>query len=152
MHNPVWSVRANRSDRWIQAESIRNTFHALFVDHGVDRVFSGYDHQYYRTVRDDINYVVTGGGGAPLYDIQTEDTVWQDGDVGFSEYHYCVATADVGELKVEVFLMNGTIADSFTFDLPIPLRFPIEIVLSVSMIVAVVIILEFRRGRSRESI
>jgi hypothetical protein len=31
-------------------------------------IFGGHDHLYYRTKRDGIVYVVTGGGGAPLYD------------------------------------------------------------------------------------
>ncbi|MHA2313655.1 MAG: metallophosphoesterase family protein, partial [Candidatus Thorarchaeota archaeon] len=116
MHNPSYSIRAGRPDRWAQAASIRATFHDTFVDYGVDIVFGGHDHQYYRTVRDGINYVVTGGGGAPLYGIQTEGTVWQTGDVGFSDYHYCVGTLESGILTIEVILMNGTVADSFEFD------------------------------------
>ncbi|MGY5853170.1 MAG: metallophosphoesterase [Candidatus Thorarchaeota archaeon] len=118
LHNPAWSIRYNRPDRWAQAESIRNTFHALFVENGVDLVFTGHDHQYYRTIRDGIQYVVTGGGGAPLYDIQTNGTVWQDGDIGLREYHYCLASIDGELLNVEVFLMNGTVTDSFALILP----------------------------------
>ena len=30
-------------------------------------VFCGHDHLYYRTTRDGVTYVVTGGGGAPPY-------------------------------------------------------------------------------------
>ncbi|MHA2064926.1 MAG: metallophosphoesterase [Candidatus Thorarchaeota archaeon] len=118
-HNPMYSIRADRPDRWAQAESLRDTFHNLFIDYGVDIVFNGHDHQYYRTVRDGIQYVVTGGGGAPRYDIQTEGTVWQTGDVGFTNYHYIVCSIDndSNQLNAEVFLLDDTSADNFTLSL-----------------------------------
>ena len=106
----------------VQAESVREQFHDIFVEHGVDIVFAGHDHYYYRTVRDDIQYVVTGGGGAPLYDIQADiDTDWQPGDVGFSDYHYCVCRINnvTNQLDVEVFLMGeDTPVDEIHLDLP----------------------------------
>ncbi len=150
LHNPLWSVRADRPDRWRQAESVRSAFNDLFVEYGVDIVFSGHDHQYYRTERDGIQYVVTGGGGAPLYEIQTIGTVWQAGDVGFTGYHYFVCSIDTetNELSVQVVTLNGTIGDSFALELPSPTAapFPIELalitigVVAVAIVVAVVIV------------
>ncbi|MFW9956201.1 MAG: metallophosphoesterase family protein, partial [Candidatus Thorarchaeota archaeon] len=155
MHNPSYSIRAERTDRWAQANSIRATFHELFQEEGVDIVFSGHDHQYYRTFRDGIQYVVTGGGGAPLYDIQTVGTVWQAGDVGFSEYHYCVCQIDesASTLTVKVYLLNGTIADSFASDLPtttpaepFPLL-PIIVFIGATVAVIIVVALIIQRRR-----
>jgi predicted phosphodiesterase len=122
MHNPCYSIRADRPDRWAQAAAVNNTFHDIFVDNGVDIVFTGHDHQYYRTVRDDIHFIVTGGGGAPLYDVDTEGPVWQEGDFGFSDYHYCVCELNPlnethNRLTVEVVLMDGTVMDTFHEDL-----------------------------------
>jgi predicted phosphodiesterase len=113
-HRPPYSVRYDRPDRWAEAAGIREEFHSLFVAHDVDLVFNGHDHLYYRTVRDGIYYIVTGGGGAPLALYQTEGTVWQEGDVAFSDYHYCVAKYESGYLNVEVLLRNGTVRDSFS--------------------------------------
>jgi hypothetical protein len=48
--------------------ALRPLLDSLFQKHGVKLVFQGHDHLYYRTVRSGITYVVTGGGGAPLYD------------------------------------------------------------------------------------
>jgi LPXTG-motif cell wall-anchored protein len=144
-HNPMYSIRENRPDRWAQGESLRDTFLDLFIEHEVDIVFNGHDHQYYRTVRNGTYYVVTGGGGAPLYGIQTEDTVWQTGDVGFSDYHYCVAKVnnETWKLEVEVFLMNGTIADSFALELPstAPDMTMIYVAVGVGAVVVVVLVL-----------
>jgi N-acetylneuraminic acid mutarotase/predicted phosphodiesterase len=118
-HNPMYSVRAERPDRWAQGESLVATFHDLFIQYGVDIVFNGHDHQYYRTVRDGIYYVVTGGGGAPLYEIETEDTVWQEGDVGFSDYHYCVCSINTttNQLDVDVIKLDETVPDTFSLQL-----------------------------------
>ena len=41
--------------------------HPLFARYPPRIVFCGHDHLYYRTMRDGVNYVVTGGGGAPPY-------------------------------------------------------------------------------------
>lgn len=42
--------------------------HQLFINSGVDAVFSGHEHQYYTYLKDGMPYIVTGGGGSPLYD------------------------------------------------------------------------------------
>ena len=41
--------------------------HPLFVRYRPRAVFCGHDHLYYRTTRDGVTYLVTGGGGAPPY-------------------------------------------------------------------------------------
>jgi 3',5'-cyclic AMP phosphodiesterase CpdA len=119
-HRPPYSIRYARPDRWAEAESIREEFHSIFLTYDVDLVFNGHDHLYYRTIRDGIYYVVTGGGGAPLALHQIEGTVWQEGDVAFSDYHYCVAKHESGYLEVEAFLLNGTVIDSFSVYAGVP--------------------------------
>jgi predicted phosphodiesterase len=124
-HNPMYSVRADRPDRWAQAESLRDTFQSLFEANGVDIVFNGHDHHYYRTVRNGIQYIVTGGGGAPLYDLQYIDTVWQAGDRGFKAYHFLNCSIlpyneTHDQLSVGVVLMNGDVQDSFELLIPLP--------------------------------
>ncbi|OGG46287.1 MAG: hypothetical protein A3F84_08060 [Candidatus Handelsmanbacteria bacterium RIFCSPLOWO2_12_FULL_64_10] len=73
-HHPVYSSGNHES-----ALPQRKAFVPLFERYGVDVAFSGHDHTYERSWpwrgdrRDDRNgvvYVVTGGGGAPLYDVK----------------------------------------------------------------------------------
>lgn len=113
-HRPAYSVREARPDRWLEAESIRDEFHSLFLEHDVDLVLTGHDHHYYRSIREGIYYVVTGGGGAPPAGIDEGPTAWQDGDVGFTEFHYCNVEVNYSHVTLDVHLMNGTTADSFT--------------------------------------
>jgi N-acetylneuraminic acid mutarotase len=118
-HNPMYSVQKDRPDKWAQAESLRDTFQTLFEENGVDIVFNGHDHHYYRTVRNGIQYIVTGGGGAPLYDIQYQGTVWKAGDRGFVEHHYCVCRInnETSTLDVQVVTIDGFVADEFSLAL-----------------------------------
>jgi 3',5'-cyclic AMP phosphodiesterase CpdA len=46
---------------------VRKALEPLFMYYGVDLVFNGHDHDYERSVANGITYIVTGGGGAPLY-------------------------------------------------------------------------------------
>lgn len=43
----------------------------IFEKRAVTAVFAGHDHNYQRHVKDGIQYIVTGGGGAPLYDVKS---------------------------------------------------------------------------------
>jgi 3',5'-cyclic AMP phosphodiesterase CpdA len=45
----------------------QSTLVPLLARHGVDIVFNGHDHLYERTVFSDVVYIISGGGGAPLY-------------------------------------------------------------------------------------
>ncbi|MFW9808949.1 MAG: hypothetical protein ACFFE6_06170 [Candidatus Thorarchaeota archaeon] len=118
----------------------------------MDIVFNGHDHQYYRTVRDEIYYVVTGGGGAPLYEIETEGTVWQTGDVGFSDFHFCVCSINSAsnELEIEVIKLDETIADTFSIQLPagdlVPFIMTAVTIVGIA-IVAVVVVLYMKKRR-----
>lgn len=115
-HRPAYSVIADRPYRWTQAASIRGVLHDSFVQYGVDLVFSGHDHFYYRTLRDGIYYVTTGGGGAPLYEFNTTAPDWQNGDVAHSEDHYCNVEVTSSGVSVTALKIDGTSIDSFSLD------------------------------------
>ena len=68
-------------------------------------MFQGHDHLYYRTIRDGITYIVTGGGGAPLYAVQTE--LMQKGDFAKSVHHLCVAELAASNIHIIVYEVKG---------------------------------------------
>jgi len=59
---PYSSGREHGSDLGVRA-----VMELLFRQYGIDLVFNGHDHDYERSVANGITYIVTGGGGAPLY-------------------------------------------------------------------------------------
>jgi predicted phosphodiesterase len=62
-HRPVYPQGHYRGHDLANADEL----HQLFTQYGVDIVFSGHEHQYYTFRKDSVQYVVTGGGGAPIY-------------------------------------------------------------------------------------
>jgi hypothetical protein len=49
----------------------RSALHPLFLQYGVDIVFSGHDHNYQRHVVHGITYMVTGGGGMETWGLRS---------------------------------------------------------------------------------
>jgi len=53
------------------------TLEPVFSQYDVDIVFNGHDHAYERSVpQNGVIYIVSGGGGASLYDVSTGDDIF----------------------------------------------------------------------------
>ena len=75
------------------ALEVRAAFGPLFERYGVDLAIAGHEHDYERTIpiresttttSTDVTYVVTGGGGAPLYPAAT--STWTAFSASRNEY------------------------------------------------------------------
>lgn len=154
-HRTAWSIRSNRPDRWEEAQTIREDFHELFIQYDVDLVFMGHDHYYYRTLRDGIYYVTTGGGGAPLAGINVTAPIWQPADVAYSEYHYCNIDVNVTHVTVTAVNSDYSLLDSFTIARSViaPPPFPIELLILalglglIVLIIIIIVIIYWRRNK-----
>jgi 3',5'-cyclic AMP phosphodiesterase CpdA len=80
----------------------REVWAPLFSRYGVDVVFSGHDHTYARLEADGVRYVISGGGGAPLYPEDPIPAIEDKTALVYyeSSYHYVrvQVTGDVVEL------------------------------------------------------
>ena len=97
--------------------AVRSAFTPLFERYGVRLVLSGHEHDYERTrpLRDSatgtfVTYVVTGGGGGPLYPAGTAD--WTA--YAASRYHYVRTTASDCTLTLKAIGLDGQPFDSTT--------------------------------------
>jgi hypothetical protein len=124
------------------------------VQNDVDIVFNGHDHYYYRTLRDDIYYVITGGGGAPLYGPDSSAPIWQTGDVAAGQYHYCDVIVNSTHVKIDVLKTDDTVIDSFTISrltatTPTPTPVPMEIIaigiVGVVVVIGVIVLVRMRK-------
>lgn len=77
---------------------------ALFEKYKVSLVFSGHDHVYDRSEKDGVVYVVTGGGGAPLYPKDKKNPYSR---FFASKNHYCLLSIAPDSMKVEAFTPDG---------------------------------------------
>jgi len=75
----------------------------------VDIIFNGHDHNYERGMVRDINYIVTGGGGAPLRSVGSSWwTIHSE-----KAFHYCYITSNSSELSFQAIRADGTVIDTF---------------------------------------
>jgi len=81
----------------------RDKLESLFAKRKVDAVFAGHEHYYQRRMVDGIVHVITGGGGAPVYD--------REEDGGF--FHFVRVTVDDDTVSAEVIDINGRVRDRF---------------------------------------
>ncbi len=63
-HKPLYSIMKSRVE---EAEMTRNFWGDIFSRNGVQVFLNGHDHHYHRAVKDNVQYITSAGGGAPLY-------------------------------------------------------------------------------------
>ncbi len=84
----------------------RDNLHRLFVKRNVQAVFQADDHRYDRTKKDEISYVISGGGGAPIWTLQEEG--------GY--FHYLWLSMEKGRLEAEAIDLQGKVQDRFIIE------------------------------------
>lgn len=67
LHAPLYSPRRDAHSSWADEDNKRE-LHGLFVRHRVDAVICGHDHFFAWRQVDGVDYIVSGGGGAPKYE------------------------------------------------------------------------------------
>jgi 3',5'-cyclic AMP phosphodiesterase CpdA len=68
-HHPPFSAVSNRQGSNPEMRALV----PMFEKYHVSIAFFGHDHNYQRNLQNGINYVISGGGGAPLYDVDKPD-------------------------------------------------------------------------------
>ncbi len=117
-HHPAYSSGPHGSTSEVQTHLV-----PIFETYGVDIVFNGHDHHYERTcpILDDacttpqegsVVYVVTGGGGAPLY-LASGDwfTAYRS-----SLYHFLKVEVNDCWLYLDAIDTEGRVFDSYEID------------------------------------
>ena len=68
-HRPHYTVG---SKPYSDVEGAETETTKLYEKYNVTAVFSGHDHIYYRTKRNNVNYIISAGAGAPIYRLHRE--------------------------------------------------------------------------------
>lgn len=104
IHKPPFPTTFGKRYGLDRHKNERDILHELFLKSHVNLVVAGHEHLYNRSERDEIAYVITGGGGAPLLTFNEEYG-------GF--FHYIVAKRINGGYVFDVYDMNGSLKDEF---------------------------------------
>lgn len=107
-HHPMYSSGNHGSSFYL-----RILWEFIFRFYNVDMVFNGHDHCYERGQVNDIFFIVTGGGGAPLYDIGKKWwTIYSE-----KTHHYCLLTINNDNILFEAKNPEGDIIDSISIEI-----------------------------------
>ncbi|MFO7660143.1 MAG: metallophosphoesterase [Candidatus Cloacimonadaceae bacterium] len=107
MHHPIYSSGPHGDEKGFNL-----LFPALFKRYSVAAVFSGHDHLYERSVRDEIAYVVFGGGGYKLYDSVSLNNY---AVVTKKTHGFLIFEAENDVMNVTAYDLEGEVIDSFSF-------------------------------------
>jgi 3',5'-cyclic AMP phosphodiesterase CpdA len=109
MHHPPFSAVTKRQGGG--GNAYPRSLMALFERYKVQLVFNGHDHNYQHHEFGGVHYVVTGGGGAPLYPV---DGVYEGiTRKVVSTEHFVRLIVSPQTAKVEGLALDGTVLDTF---------------------------------------
>ncbi|MDQ3767263.1 MAG: metallophosphoesterase [Actinomycetota bacterium] len=108
-HHPPFSCAKHGNTRRVVESWV-----PLFERYGVDLVLNGHEHAYQRFARRGVSYIVTGGAGARLYEIEgcapdTPRLRASDDD----SHHFVTIEGDDERLVVTAIAADGSVLDSF---------------------------------------
>lgn len=106
-HVPPYSIGSHGSSTEVQEILV-----PVFIKYGVRLVINGHDHNYYRTRREGITYIVTGGGGAPLYPTDPKKGAIE-GDKWEKANHFILFEVNGEDLKATVTRADGSTLEKF---------------------------------------
>ena len=104
-------------DRRAQSAERAERLEPIFAKEHVQLVINGHDHDYQRHVAHGITYLVTGGGGAPLYDV-TPDTPFIKKTK--KAHHYCELTVNGDTISVRAVEPDGNVIEAFSIKANVP--------------------------------
>jgi acid phosphatase type 7 len=105
-HHPPFTAYAKRQ----QEKSNTADFVPLFEQYKVTAIFNGHDHNYQHHLKNGIHYIVTGGGGAPLYPVDApipEMTKKVE-----STEHFVKVSVNGKQARVEAVALDGHLIDT----------------------------------------
>ncbi len=108
MHQGLWSSGPHGGS----AALIRARVPDLLAAHGVDLVVSGHDHIYERGESGGLKYLVSGGGGAPLYRIAQRSPAARKDE---STYHFVEIATSADAVALLARRIDGTVLDRCGF-------------------------------------
>jgi hypothetical protein len=106
-HQPAWSCSSHDSSR-----EVDRVWVPVLEDHRVALVLNGHDHNYQRFVSPGgVTYVVTGGGGRPLYPVDRCASGAPERVAKMVRHHFTAVEVGDGSLALTAVAADGAVLD-----------------------------------------
>ncbi|MBI2898964.1 MAG: metallophosphoesterase [Planctomycetes bacterium] len=102
LHHTPFTIKEGREEG---ADRVREKLHDRLRRLGFCAAFCGHDHHFYTTRRDGVRYVVTGGGGAPLYSLKERRAGKED--LYLNCHHFLTCTVRARRIDANVYAPAG---------------------------------------------
>jgi len=109
-HHPLYSAVERRTT---SATKLAEKLEPLLLAEGVTAVFNGHDHNYQHHLHAGLHHIVTGGGGAPLYDVSPIPNITLK---AVKTENYVRVHIEGGKAHLEAVDLEGKILDSFDLE------------------------------------
>jgi hypothetical protein len=113
-HLTCYASAAQYHSGWF--DEMLTLFVPIFEEYNITMVFSGHNHLYERLHKNNITYIITGGAGAPLYDV-VEDYFIEESAHIESVYHAVLVEIFENQIDVRAFKRDLTIMDQYTLNM-----------------------------------
>lgn len=115
-HVPFYDTKLSRREPQIE---VRRAFEDILDKHKVELVINGHTHNYQHHRKGMTHYIVTGGGGAPLYDI--EDSLGPEAEgveivKQEKTHHFCLIEKDGWRFHVKAIRPDGSLIEEFSLE------------------------------------
>jgi acid phosphatase type 7 len=106
-HHPPFSAVSSRQGSNPEMRALI----PMFEKYHVSIAFFGHDHNYQRNLKNGIQYVISGGGGAPLYDVDKPDAATSQKAI--SVENFVKVSVEGKVMTVQAKALDGKILDEF---------------------------------------
>jgi acid phosphatase type 7 len=104
-HHPPFSAVSSRQGSNPEMRALV----PMFEKYRVSVAFFGHDHNYQRNLQNGIQYIISGGGGAPLYDVDKPDPATSQKAISVENFVTVSVTGKV--MKIQAKGLDGKILD-----------------------------------------
>lgn len=115
-HVPMYDSKLSRRESQIE---VRKAFSDIIDKHQVELVINGHTHNYQHHRKGSTHYVVTGGGGAGLYDIEDALGPGTEGvEIVVQEKvnNFCIIDIEGWRMKIQALRVDGTEIEQFSLE------------------------------------
>jgi len=110
LHKPGWSAGGDPGHS--NYHEIQKSIQPLLVKFHVTALFTGHNHIYSRALVNGVYHITTGGGGAPLHNIDPNSPNILTAK---KTHHYCKVQINNDVMAFTAVEPNGSVIDSFAF-------------------------------------